>query len=150
MAQSGAEQSHGHEVERGDRAELREYPIADGLALVLNSATEVEDDIFEVFYDISIGTEPHAGDLDLTYSYPKREVTIGIAIFEGTNKGHGFGRALYEAVPSLPLPRGEDFRESGFRFVSRYRSDEARRVWEALVRDGHAIKQDDDSYELIP
>jgi hypothetical protein len=127
------------------------YQISDRLALTPDHAMsmEVEDGVYEVYYDIDIDGRHRAGDLDLLYSYPNREATIGISIFSRGDLRQGFGKALYQAVPSLPLPRGEDFREAGFRFISRHRSDAARRVWESLVRDGQAIRRDDDSYELI-
>lgn len=62
----------------------------------------------------------------------------------------GIGTEIYTAIPFIPLPDGEDFRENGFHLRSTNQSYAANRLWKSLVRKGMATTLDQEGhFELL-
>ncbi len=67
-----------------------------------------------MMYTKDLSMEKKSVSLNLNYDYAQRECKVDDVIISAKEKG--FGKALYEAVPYLPLPCGGDFIRNEFRF----------------------------------
>lgn len=100
-----------------------------------------------VAYDIQNEGGMKIGYIALMY-FPDTETVMlaGINI-EESERGKGYGKAVYEQIPSLQPPI-----KGNYTFVSDRPdlvSSDAKRVWESLVKEGKAFLREDGCYQMI-
>jgi len=88
------------------------------------------------------------GTIELLYLPDKKEVQVDWVYV--TQEKKGYGKQMYRQVPTLPLPDGSDFTESGYRFVSSPDINwESNGLWESLAKNGEARLLDNGQYEFV-
>lgn len=101
------------------------------------------------YFDVHLG-DPDGeviGDIQVNYFYEDRYARPHTEL---QMQGQGIGTEIYTAIPFIPLPSGEDFRESGFHLRSTNQSFAANRLWKSLVRKGMAKTLDQEGqFELL-
>lgn len=101
------------------------------------------------YFDIHLGDSDGEiiGDIQINYLYEGRYARSHTEI---KMQGQGIGTEIYTAIPFIPLPGGENFKEAGFKFQTHGHSDQANRLWQSLVRNGLARAiPGNRSYEIL-
>ncbi len=98
-------------------------------------------------YDIQNEGGAKIGYIELMYFPDLKNVMLAGIHIEDSERGKGYGKAVYKQIPSLQPPiKGK------YTFVSDKPdivSSDAKRVWESLVKEGKAFLREDGCYQMI-
>lgn len=101
-----------------------------------------------LWYDIIQNNDGRKiGDFGVFYDYPSSVIKMDtICIYDGSDRGKGYGIQVYCALPHMLMPDGKLPSEAGFSYITERHSDDAERVWGELERRGLATNMGGRAY----
>ncbi len=135
-------------------SDLPEYYETDRLRILPDTTPDLRREDWipecpELFYDVHLKDGTPIGDVSVFYDYESKLMQVGSVNIYDDFKNKGYGIEIYASIPSMRLPDGKTFDESGFAFVTEYHSDEAERVWSSFERHQLAVNVGKSAYWWI-